>query len=159
MCGGFDLFAHYLFIHNAVTPGERGLPLGILGGICRPVLLIRPLFRTKNCLFHAHCQTWSVKSIPVFISLFLGLERQPKDSLLFWRIFQWLSCDIFQVHAQFCSNEHEVFCFSATHFRSKQDEIKLLMFRLFSRGFYGLSTDQLSWRTSGSRARLSFKWI
>ena len=66
MCGGFDLFAHYLFIHNAVTPGGRGLPLGILGGICRPVLLIRPLFRTKNCLFHARCQTWPVKFIPVF---------------------------------------------------------------------------------------------
>ena len=66
MCGGFDLFAHDLFIHNAVTPGERGVYLGILGGMCRPVLLIRPLFRTKNCRFHTRCQTWPLKSIPVF---------------------------------------------------------------------------------------------
>ena len=52
MCGGFDLFAHYLFIHNAVTPGERGVPLGILGGMCRPVLLIRPNNnRTKKLSF------------------------------------------------------------------------------------------------------------
>ena len=53
------------------------------------------------------------------------------------------------MHAQFCSNEHEVFAFLPVHhiFWSKQDEIKSLMFCLFSRGFYGLSTDQLSWRT------------
>ena len=40
------------------------------------------------------------------------------------------------------------FAFLPVHhsFWSKQDEIKLLMFCLFSRGFYGLSTDQLSWR-------------
>ena len=66
MCAEFDLFAHYLFIHIAVTPREYGVPLGILGGMCRPVLLIQPLFRTKNCLFHTRCQTWPLKSIPAF---------------------------------------------------------------------------------------------
>ena len=50
----------------------------------------------------------------------------------------------------FCSSEHEVFAFLPAHhiFWSKQDEIKVLMFCLLSRGFYGLSTDQLSWRTN-----------
>ena len=59
------------------------------------------------------------------------------------------------MHAQFCSSEHEVFAFLPAHhiFWSKQDEIKLLMFCLFSRGFYGLSTDQLSWRTASFTKR------
>ena len=83
MCGGFDVFAHCtcLFIHNAVTPGESGVPLGIPGGMCRPVLLIRPLFRTKNCLFHTRCQTWPLKSIPVFYFMISWIrtpaKRQP----------------------------------------------------------------------------------
>ena len=89
MCGGFDLFAHYLFIHNAVTPGERGLHLGILGGICRPVLLIRPLFRTKNCLFHTRCHTWALKSIPVFYFIIswirTPIKRQPVSKSLLGR--------------------------------------------------------------------------
>ena len=45
-------------------PGEGGggLFLGILGGVCRPVLQIRP----KNVIFHTRFQTRPLKSIPVF---------------------------------------------------------------------------------------------
>ena len=42
--------------------GGGGLFLGILGGVCRPVLQIRP----KNVIFHTRFQTRPLKSIPVF---------------------------------------------------------------------------------------------
>ena len=58
----------------------------------------------------------------------------------------------FKCMRSFVLRSTRFFAFSASssHFWSKQDEIKLLMFCLFSRGFYGLSTDQLSWRTCSS---------
>ena len=49
-----------------MTPGERGVPLRILGGMCRPVLQILTLFKTKKCLLNTRFQTWPLKSIPVF---------------------------------------------------------------------------------------------
>ena len=43
----------YLIQSAARTRGEL---LGILGGVCRPVLQILTLFQTKNAIFHTRFQ-------------------------------------------------------------------------------------------------------
>ena len=47
------------------TPGKR-VPLGILVGVCRPVLQILPLFnfRPKSVTFHTHFLNWPLKYKP-----------------------------------------------------------------------------------------------
>ena len=45
--------------------GEKVVLLGILGGVCYPVLQILTLFQTKKCHFYTHFQNWPLKAIPV----------------------------------------------------------------------------------------------
>ena len=51
-----------------IFPG--GVLLGIIGGVCDPVLQIlenrNPILDKKNVFFHTPLQTWPLKSTPVF---------------------------------------------------------------------------------------------
>ena len=60
--------SHYCFIPTVFLP--RGVFLGVLGGVCSPVLQILTLFQTKfiNVIIYTRFQTWPLKSIPVFRS-------------------------------------------------------------------------------------------